>query len=263
MSEHTVVHRGRRRIWLALGALVVIFGLVVGGLYLWSWVGSQTESQHQSYDRDISRIEVDTKAVDVTLVAGRPGHVVVDRDLKWSFGKPEIREIWDGGTLRVTAGCRSAPQLPGCSVRYRIEVPAGVSVDAQTSAGSLSVTGIDGDSRLSTSSGALVADKLGGALWARASSGTITATGLRSSTVDVASSSGATDLRFTSDPRQVTANVRSGDFTMRVPQRSGPYSVILSVKSGTRAVDVEQSNAAQNHINVESLSGNVRIQYTE
>jgi hypothetical protein len=263
MSEHTVVHRGRRRVWLALGALVVIFGLVVGGLYLWSWVGSRTESQHQTYDRDISRIEVDTQAADVVMVAGQRGRVVVDRDLRWSFGKPEVRETWDGGTLRVTAGCRSAPQLPGCSVHYRIEVPAGVSVEARTSAGSLSVTGIDGDSRLSTSSGSLVADKLGGALWARASSGTITGTGLRSSTVDVASSSGGTDLRFVSDPHQVTASVHSGDFTMRVPQRTGPYSVILSVKSGSRAVDVEQSNTAQNHINVESLSGNVRIQYAE
>jgi hypothetical protein len=263
MSEHTVVRRGRRRIWLALGALVVLFGLVVGGLYLWSWVGSQSESQHQTYERDVTRVEVDTKAVDVTMVAGQAGRVVVDRDIKWSFGKPEIREIWTGGTFRVTAGCRSAPQLPGCSVHYRIEVPAGVSVDAQTSSGALSVTGINGDLRLSTSSGALVADHLGGALWARASSGGITATGLRSSTVDVASSSGGTDLGFASDPHQVTASVRSGDFTMKVPRQGGPYSVILSVKSGTRVVDVEQSDAAANHINVESLSGNVRIQYAQ
>ncbi|GGP78172.1 DUF4097 family beta strand repeat-containing protein [Saccharothrix coeruleofusca] len=262
MTEHGTA-LARRRIWLVTGAIVVTAAMVLGSLYLWSWVGVQTESQHQTYQREASRVEVDTDAVDVAVVAGQPGRVVVHRELSWSFGKPEVREVWDGGTLRVSAGCRSAPRLPGCSVRYRIEVPARTAVEARTSSGALSVDGLDGDLRLSTTSGSLTADRLGGVLWARASSGGIRATGLRSPEVDVGSTSGPTELVFAEDPRQVTASVRSGDFAMRVPPGTGPYAVLLSVKSGNRAVEVDQSGEAANRIDVESLSGDVRIQYDE
>lgn len=261
MTDHSAARTAKRRIWLVAGALVVTAGMAAGSLYLWAWVGAQTESQHQTYPRAATRVEVDADAVDVTVVAGEPGRVVVERHLRWSFGKPEVREVWDGGTLRVSAGCRSAPRLPGCAVRYRIEVPVRADVEARTSSGALSVSGIDGDLRLSTTSGHLDVDGLGGSLWARASSGGIRATGLRSPEVDVGSTSGATELAFADDPRQVTASVRSGDFAMRVPAGTGPYAVLLSVKSGVRSVDVDQSGQAANRIDVESLSGDVRIQY--
>lgn len=262
-GQTTAVHRGRRRVWLVAGALAVTAGLVLGGLYLWAWIGNRSEAQHQTYERTAARVEVDTKAVDVTVVAGDSDRVVVDRELRWSFGKPQIREVWDGDALRISAECPSAPRLPGCSVRYRIEVPRNAAVDAHTTSGSLSVTGVDGELRLATSSGRLTADGVGGALWASAQSGDIVATGLRSETVDVSSSSGGAALGFAGAPRQVTANVRSGDFEMRVPRTGGPYAVVLSVESGARVVDVEQDGAARNRIDVESRSGDVRIQYDE
>ncbi|MFD0206911.1 MULTISPECIES: DUF4097 family beta strand repeat-containing protein [Saccharothrix] len=232
-AQTTAGHRGRRA-WLVAGALSVTAGLVLGGLYLWSWIGNRSEGQHQTYARSAARVEVDTKSVDVTVVAGRSDRVVVDRELRWSFGRPVIREVWDGDVLRISAECPSAPRLPGCSVRYRIEVPRAAAVQARTTSGSLSVTGVDGELRLTTNSGRLTADGVGGALWASAQSGDIVATGLRSETVDVSSTSGRSALGFAGTPRVVTANVRSGDLDLRVPRGGGPYAVLLSVQSGAR-----------------------------
>ncbi|MEU4745857.1 hypothetical protein AB0G02_36085, partial [Actinosynnema sp. NPDC023658] len=64
-------------------------------------------------------------------------------------------------------------------------------------------------------------------------------------------------------PREVTANVRSGDFDMRVPRDGERYAVVLSVESGVRVVDVEQDGSARNRIDVQSRSGDVRIRYDE
>ncbi|GAA3849219.1 hypothetical protein GCM10022243_14000 [Saccharothrix violaceirubra] len=263
MDERTAEHRAGRPVWLVAGALAVTAGLLLGGLYLWAWIGNRTESQHQVYDRAAGRVEVDSGSVDVELVAGRSDRVVVDRELNWSFGRPTVREVWDGSTLRISARCPSSPRLPGCSVRYRVEVPARVAVDARTSSGVLSVVGLTGDLRLTTTSGRITADDVGGALWARVQSGDLVGSGLRTDSIDVAATSGGADLRFAEVPDQVKANVRSGDFVMRVPRGGGPFAVLLSVESGTRIVDVEQNSTASRKIDVESRSGDVRIQYTE
>lgn len=239
----------------------MVVGIAAGGFYAWGFLGHRSDQHHQIYQHAVHEIDVATGSTDITLTSGTAGQVTVDRELDWTYARPNVVETWDGDVLRIATTCPSGWDATGCAAHYTIAVPSGVAVDGQVTSGNIAVHGITGGVRLTVDSGDFSTDAVEGDLWLRTTSGRITASGLRSSDVDVASTSGDVALDFAADPTTVRADVHSGNLDITVP-RSAAYDVQASVRSGAPTVDVTQDRGATRLISAQTSSGDLRIQYS-
>jgi hypothetical protein len=247
--------------WRVLGSALTALTLLAGGVSVWSWLGRHDEPQQAVYDHDITRLVVDLAAGDVTLSAGPPGRVGIERHLTWSYGRPVVREAWSGSTLSIRAECDATPRLPGCGVSYRIEVPTGIAVDVHTGNGAVSVRDLTGPGSLASGHGPVrVAGGLG-PLRISASDGDVTGTALTGSEVTASAGDGTVELTFAVAPAKVRAGVASsGDVVVTVPGPDG-YNVHAGTRSGRRSIGVTQDPTAARIIDAETNNGDVRIAY--
>src|SRR5919197_287989 len=117
------------------------------------------------------------------LALGGDGQISVRRHLGWWMTRPRPAESWDGTTLRIQGGCPLT--IAGdCYLDYQLRVPAGVTVVAHTSSGTLRVHDLTGDLDLSASSGDVDVTGARGRLAVRTSSGSVRAGGLRSDSLE-------------------------------------------------------------------------------
>ena len=196
---------------------------------------------------DITTGKADHTRIEVSTVDGDPLAVSqVD-------GRLEIRHLLHGPQGWFKNLMRTVSTGSSNSVILRVEVPAGVDVEAGTVSGDGMVSGTGGHTRLNTVSGSILADDTSGelsintvsgaviarnhrgVLTARSVSGEVTASGeisnVRSNTV-----SGDLSFDLHGFTRDVGANSVSGDVTVRVPHDVG-VDIIANSGSGTVIID--------------------------
>ncbi|GAA4632992.1 hypothetical protein GCM10023196_068760 [Actinoallomurus vinaceus] len=256
----------RKGLWLTVAALTAFVVVVPNGVQMWGRLIRQThDSRIMSGPHPITALEVEVGAGEVEVTAGPAGQVTVDQTLKWALNKPHVERSWDGTTLRLKAVCGQGSVLFSsleCGVGLRIQVPAEVALQARSSSGTVSATGLTGAVRLQTSSGVVSMERLAGPVWARASSGVINGTALDSSQVDVGLSSGATTLEFRTAPRDVTARTSSGSISIGVPPGQR-YRV--EGESSFAKPDIAaglQDNTSDRRIEIHTSSGSAEVRYT-
>lgn len=202
----------------------------------------------------VTAVEVpDARSGDIEVTVGSGPGVVVHRTVRYRGGtKPEPAHRVSGGVLTLTNGACSK----GCSVDYRLEVPASAKVELHSDSGNIAVTGVAA-ADLVTSSGEAEADGITGPLKIRTSSGNISAQNLAGQAVEARSESGAVELAFAKAPASVAVDSTSGDAKLKVP--SAPYRVEVSSDSGDRKVTVPTDPAAPARLSVKTTSGDIRI----
>jgi hypothetical protein len=202
------------------GCALAAWGIIV-------YPALNSETQRDTYNREISHLIFSNMSNDDILVRGRPSGtgVAVQRRLHWNGAKPVIREMWRGDTLTISVDCPSSGLGRRCSVDYTVDVPAIVSVDADVSSGDITLEGMAGGAHLSTTSGDITARGLGGDLLdARAASGDLALDGLSVTALKATTISGDIDAMFGAAPHTVDATATSGDVTITVPRVTGSHS---------------------------------------
>lgn len=194
--------------WLVAGLALTTVTVIAGAVTVGLWLAQQSETQHHTYQRPGSRIDLDLPDIDVHLTSGASGELVVERHLRWGYRKPAIEESWDGQTLRAAAGCTLNVIGPGCNVDYAVRVPPGTSVHIDTGSGDITISEVDGDLTLSTVSG------------------DIRGTGLHCRQATVESANGDVDLRFNQPPHRVQVTTRSGDISVHLPPGTAPSGIV-------------------------------------
>lgn len=110
---------------------------------------------------------------------------------------PDVRLVPNGQGIRLDAATRRGfPFGSSSSVDYDVELPAGANIVAQSSSGAISVTNVDGDVRITSSSGSIQASQLQHLRQAQTSSGTIILDGVFTDAAQVSASSGAVKIRL-------------------------------------------------------------------
>jgi len=253
------------RAWLIAGLLVTAASMAATGLTACTQIAGSgpvlSEHQGHTYHHMVSRVEIVLDSGNITLSPGQAGQVVVDRRLRWKHVKPVVTEVWDGGTLRVSSVC---PNQDNCSVDYTLRVPASVTVSAHTAAGDVTAHEVTGAMDLRSESGDIKVTNPGAQVRIQGDSGNITGTGLRSTDVEVHTSSGDITLGFTVPPSTVTAVTQAGTVRIAVPRAgsgSDGYQVHASTTSGQRQVRIRQDSAGQRSITASTESGDVIISY--
>ncbi|GIG56650.1 hypothetical protein Lfu02_10220 [Longispora fulva] len=254
--------------WLIGGAVFTVAALVIGGVTLWSTLLGASEpgeaTEKQTYNQQVTRIELEVDRGAVTLVAGEAGQVAVERHFRWSSEKPKVTERWDGGILRISTECTADEiNIVGhatCDVDYTLAVPAGVEIEAHTNSGAVVSRNLTGALKLGSTSGDITVTKAGGALRLEATSGKVKASELSSAEVDVQSSSGGVELAFATAPRKVRAEANSGDVRVTVPKPDA-YRVEAQTNSGQESVTVAQDGGATRTISAQTNTGDVDVRY--
>ncbi|MET7783247.1 DUF4097 family beta strand repeat-containing protein [Streptomyces mirabilis] len=184
-------------------------------------LGKSASSSSQSYDvtDKVTGVSVDNNGGNIEIVAGTGSAIKVTERLEYSDSKPKTEHSVSGGELALKGGdCGGSASK--CSVDYRIEVPAGVKVDASTGGGNITGTG------------------LGGTVVAKTSGGNI-------------------DVAFGTAPASVNADSEGGNVTVKLPK--GSYAVDASTDGGNKKVDVPVNDGSANKVKAHSAGGDVTV----
>ena len=246
-----------RTAWLVAGGALTALTVAFTALVTWpevTKVQPRTETTLQSRALTSSEIVVEAAGhVNISVVPSALRRLGLERTLLWIQDRPVVTEEWDGRTLRLDVHCPGGdrPGDPPCQADYVLSVPSTTDVEATSHRfGTVSVSGMQGDLRLSTAVGDVIVDGTGGALRVRAQTGNVIGAGLRSTEADVETGTGDVDLRFAVPPGDVSAVVKAaGNVEVRVPDGQGyeeGYNVLTG--TGNATVEVRRDPAAPRRI---------------
>jgi hypothetical protein len=252
------LRRGRTALrWGAI--LVAIILIVIGSSALITSIFESRRSTTQRFGDTIDRIVVmsDNGEISVTAVEGT--EIVIERDERYVFRRPSRDADLKGTTLVLGDGCPSFNILflGGCRVDFRLTVPAGVSIDLDSSNGDLVVEGITGGVVLHTSNGDVDLDRLSGEVDAETSNGSIIGRSLTSPSVHADTSNGRITLIFDEPPDRVVADTSNGNIDIEVPAM--PYRIDADTSNGDIDLDVVSDPDAARTIDARSSNGDIEI----
>lgn len=189
-------------------------------------------------DESVTALVIVARAAKVDITTG-DGPVTVTEEHRWSQGRPSTAHRVEGATLRLTeSGCGDDDAR--CDVRYRIRVPAAMSLDVTAQAGAIQVDGLAGAVHVATEAGA------------------VEARGLTGDEVVVTTEAGATSLEFAEAPMLVSTTTSMGAVDLRVPS-STAYAVDVSTSVGPSSVHVDEDPSSAHRIEVRTDVGAVSI----
>ncbi|MQS17769.1 DUF4097 family beta strand repeat protein [Streptomyces kaniharaensis] len=236
---------GRQRRYI--GALVIA-GIAVGGL---SACSPRTEfSDDATVTEKVTAVRLDTSAGSVT-VHGKAGatQIAVHRTIGYEHDRPGATTRLENGVL-VLGGCGD-----DCSASYTVEIPAGLPITGETSAGEISLSQV-GEVSVRTSSGSITLDGVAGPVDVHTSNGAIEGTGLQGDRIRAQTSNGR--IRLTPGKAQdVTAKTSNGAITLTVP--AAAYHVITSNSSGDIHVGVPDDPAGRYRLDLGTSNGGITV----
>ncbi|MEV0197453.1 DUF4097 family beta strand repeat-containing protein [Nonomuraea sp. NPDC050691] len=253
-----------RAIWLAVGTIATIAGLIVSTALLFHGFADAERPSELSrgsfpWQGAQVRLVIEEGVTDVSIITGEAGEVVVERWVRWTDRKPEVTEEWGAGSLRLSTDCQSSARRspPSCQVGYAIQVPPETALEATTATASLNLSQIHGKVRVTSVSGDVNVDGAAGDLYVRSGSGDVKAMALGGERADVEVGSGGVHLVFRQPPAEVRAVVRtSGTVMVEVPRKS-TYDVTADAPNVD--MDVRREAGAPRRITASVAEGLVDI----
>jgi hypothetical protein len=226
--------------WLVAASTLIVGGLAVV-LLLW-WAASRTTQPVRYAVRGtLSAVELDLDDASVQITGGGGSAVDVRRTEEFAFGRrPRITRSVRDGVLRIGSRCPDTV-LSTCSASFRIAVPDNVLVNARTSSGAVTISGLNGSARVATDSGAVAID------------------GFCGFTLVVTSASG--DVQSAADCSPDRMELRSGSGDVRAVVPAGRYRVDAHSDAGSERVrGLTEADDASFTVQALSGSGDVTVE---
>lgn len=199
--------------------------------------GTHKSSTAYRISSPVSTVVVISHVGNVTVTGGSGSSVSVTEQATYSKTRPDTTRTISGQTLTVTYSC---PSQLVCAVAYTVQVPRGVTVRAQASAGAVTLTGLAGN------------------VTATAKVGIIYATGLSGSSVSLTADGGGISASFTAAPAMLRAIARVGSVDLRVPGTVS-YKVSADAHIGHADVGVRQSSSSGHVITATTDVGSIKV----
>ena len=241
--------RGGRRAFTA----VAIVALIVIALAALPWFLS-TDTSTEAFDAaNVSRAEIDVDGR-VVVRAGQRPEVVFSRS--WRLRPPATEAGVENGVLQVSGRCPNFALFSRCSTNAEVTVPAAAQVVVVTSAGSITVDGVEGGLDLGSSAGGIEVRDVAGPARLHSSAGAIIGT-LTGGDVDAESSAGGVTLTLTGPFERLSATSSAGGIDLTVPDEA--YRVDADTSAGSVNTDVRTDPDATREIYARSSAGSVTI----
>jgi hypothetical protein len=215
--------RGRSAAY-RLPGVIALAALGGGGIY------TANRAEHTFSERSTTSraapplLRLHSTSADIQIVAGARKDIGIQWRADWVGGRPSHFLRTADGVIELGGSCRGRfTHVTGlfafrnpCSIRYRIEVPAGQAIQLQVDSADVSLTGLRGRIKV------------------HASSGDIAARDMRATQVQLSVSSGDISASFARQPHSLTTTASSGDVSVRVP--AGSYHITMAADSGDRSL---------------------------
>jgi len=252
----------RRRRPILRILLVVLIVLIA--LALWtavSWALRSTESDTVSIDESYDRLEIDVSAGDIVIEAGSGDETTLEwRTEAGPFRDADVSHRVDGDRLVIDTGCDggllSLP-LSFCRAHVTLTVPADVDVVAESSAGRVHASGLEGSADLSSSAGQVRVNDHSGRLRAHSSAGAVIVDGLASDDAEVSSSAGRVEVTAVEPPENLRAESSAGRVTVTLPDET--YDLDADSSAGDVTIDVATDPDSRFHVEATSSAGDVTV----
>jgi hypothetical protein len=251
-----VGRRGLVGVGLALAALLV--GL--GGLVSVNAMASHTVQEEETYGFRGTSVSIDLTVGDVEVVpSDKDDEISVRRRLTYGLRRPFVDARIDGATFKVRDGDCVMPVLADCHVRWLLEVPRDVGLEVTTKTGDITVSGMAGQVRLTSASGAVTAKALSGQTAQLLSDeGKVTGTDIRSTHVVATSISGDISVMFRTPPKLVRGLSTTGSVAVILPDGDEAYRITAVAGDGKTITANSDPNATRS-INVRSDESAVTV----
>lgn len=250
--------RGGRALRL-LGVLVALGLVISAGVFLLGNVLTRTENTSATFGGPVDRVELVVDSGDVTLTAAEEGSKVsLERSMLKSFRSPEESVERDGRVLRITTLCEDG--WGECSSDYALRVPADTPVTLRTRLGDVSVTGLTASVEARTDAGSVkLTDVRGDEVVAYAKTGGVSLDDVRFRTAEAGSKLGDVRLDVVDDFDALTATSKTGDVTVTLPEKAGPYAVTATSELGDEKVTAERDSSASSKVEATTSIGDVTV----
>ncbi|WP_336204793.1 DUF4097 family beta strand repeat-containing protein [Nonomuraea sp. LPB2021202275-12-8] len=202
-------------------------------------IGGPTNQDTVSYEvtDKVAKLRVKSEAGDTVITETGGNAIRVVETLQWRDTKPKAEHSVDGDTLFVRYDCERS--WGSCSVNYKIEIPKGLQVDAETGSGDVTLRSLTGPLNVTAGSGDVDASDLAG------------------KTVLAEVGSGNIELKYATAPDSAELEAGSGNVTLRVPD--GAYNVKTEVGSGDATVSVKNDPNSPRKVSLTAGSGDVSV----
>ena len=236
--------RGPGRALLIIVLVLITLGLVGAAIGTAALVTRRTQNLQLSTESSTANVRVDNECGPIILRQGPAGTVTTDATVRYTWRTPTVTSRVDGDVVAVRVDCPALGFVT--SVKLVVLVPPGGSIEARSSAGSVTAEG------------------LSSALDLRSSAGSITATGLTSTAVVADTSAGAVSLSWSADadPTMIRANSSAGSVKVTIPDVAGvDYNVDADSSAGSVTVNVRTDPGSSRSIRATSSAGSVVVEY--
>lgn len=236
--------RGPGGTLLVIILTLVILGLVGAAIATVALVTRRTQDLQLSTESVTANVRVDNECGPIVLRQGPAGTVTTDATVRYTWRTPTVTSRVDGDVVAVRVDCPALGLVT--SVKLVVLVPPDGSIEARSSAGSVTAEG------------------LSSALDLRSSAGSITAIRLTSTTVAADTSAGAVSLSWSddADPTTIQANSSAGSVKVTIPDvEAVAYDVDANSSAGSVTVNVRTDPASSRTIRATSSAGSVVVTY--
>ncbi len=178
-------------------------------------------------DESFHMVVIEVETGSVALVGTDRSDAVVDYDLSYIGGCPELESYVHDGVLVIRAECPRGAL--SCGADLRLEVPYGVDIDAQLTTGDLSFEGV-GSVRAQVTTGEIEILDAAGDLDLRTTTGDIEGGCLLADEAFARATTGSVELSLLEPFSSLEAEVTTGSIFLEVP--AGCYDLDLDVVIG-------------------------------
>lgn len=234
--------------WLLLLLVaLVILALVAVGIGLVANATRSTTTQELVTETTAAAVRVENECGPISLREGPAGAVSTRATVKYSRSAPEVTSQLEGGVVVVQVQCATFSVFGfGSSASLVVDVPPDGTVEARSSAGSVT------------------AERLSSDLILHSSAGSVSTVDVTSKVVAADSSAGSVSLAWAgaADPTTITARSSAGSVRVSIPDVAGvAYRVEADSSAGSVSVDVRTDPQSDRSIRATSSAGSVRVEY--
>lgn len=226
-----------------VGAVTVVALILVGAFELIDASARHTFDVRTSY-AGVRGLQVYGGGGDVHVIGGQPpgSGVVVFAHVTEGLSTPRRQAVRRaGGVLHLSSSCATGLDT-NCDVSYTVEVPSGVSVNAQSGSGNVDARNVTSTAPLKLSSG----------------NGDVHADGIQAPTIVLQSANGDVTGVVDKAAAQLTASSGNGDVSLTVPDVS--YAVRASSGNGSVSDgNLRIDPSSPRRIDADSGNGDVTI----
>ena len=188
----------------------------------------------------IADVAIDVDTGGVTVDGGADSALTARITRGYAFWGPEITTVASAGKVTMTADCPLLGVISACSADFDVVAPAGVTVNAKSTAGSVMVTGIAGP------------------VTAASTAGGVAVLRSKASTVSATSTAGDVRVETITVPSLVTASTSAGSVDVEVPR--GAYRIDASATAGSVNLNgVTRDQGSSKVIRASATAGDVSI----